>query len=278
MFFFKNLITNNLSSRAKVLLMNGVDIVSQITHYIIALTNLYGMVHKDKIVEIYNSQNEDQVTSRDIEKILSNPPESLEEAFVLVHKDYFVAEAIIENDDFDLMLRKKADKPYYVPEKDDLLRYVDDTYFEKSKQYKELLHYLKKNFFEARDEKAEWLAEEIQGMCQFGVELQMIFDSFNNMKVNFKDMNQANEVVQLIMELSNNTRIWENNGHTPHEIHELVEKPNMRPLPDKPFDFGVSKVIDMKTRQKIGRNDLCPCGSGKKYKKCCMEKDENPVN
>ena len=25
---------------------------------------------------------------------------------------------------------------------------------------------------------------------------------------------------------------------------------------------------------KIGRNDLCPCGSEKKYKKCCLEKDE----
>jgi tetratricopeptide (TPR) repeat protein len=25
---------------------------------------------------------------------------------------------------------------------------------------------------------------------------------------------------------------------------------------------------------KVGRNDLCPCGSGKKYKKCCMMKDE----
>ena len=24
---------------------------------------------------------------------------------------------------------------------------------------------------------------------------------------------------------------------------------------------------------KIGRNDPCPCGSGKKYKKCCMTKD-----
>ncbi|MBA1334938.1 MAG: hypothetical protein HPY66_0559 [Firmicutes bacterium] len=23
------------------------------------------------------------------------------------------------------------------------------------------------------------------------------------------------------------------------------------------------------TRTKIGRNDPCPCGSGKKYKKCC---------
>jgi tetratricopeptide (TPR) repeat protein len=25
---------------------------------------------------------------------------------------------------------------------------------------------------------------------------------------------------------------------------------------------------------KIGRNDLCPCNSGKKYKKCCMASDE----
>ncbi|MDK9721646.1 MAG: SEC-C metal-binding domain-containing protein [Rhodospirillales bacterium] len=21
---------------------------------------------------------------------------------------------------------------------------------------------------------------------------------------------------------------------------------------------------------KVGRNDLCPCGSGKKFKKCCL--------
>ena len=25
---------------------------------------------------------------------------------------------------------------------------------------------------------------------------------------------------------------------------------------------------------KVGRNDPCPCGSGKKYKKCCLEKDQ----
>ncbi|QPC45673.1 YecA family protein [Mangrovibacillus cuniculi] len=28
---------------------------------------------------------------------------------------------------------------------------------------------------------------------------------------------------------------------------------------------------------KIGRNDLCPCGSGKKYKKCCEKKDSGQV-
>ena len=57
------------------------------------------------------------------------------------------------------------------------------------------------------------------------------------------------------MELSNNVRLWENNGHTPQEIFEKIEKPNLRPLPDKPFDFDSVK------KEKIGRNDPCPCGS-----------------
>lgn len=26
--------------------------------------------------------------------------------------------------------------------------------------------------------------------------------------------------------------------------------------------------------QKVGRNDPCPCGSGKKYKACCLKKEQ----
>ena len=28
------------------------------------------------------------------------------------------------------------------------------------------------------------------------------------------------------------------------------------------------------SEKKAGPNDPCPCGSGKKYKKCCMQKDK----
>lgn len=28
--------------------------------------------------------------------------------------------------------------------------------------------------------------------------------------------------------------------------------------------------------EKIGRNDPCPCGSGKKYKQCCLKKPVEP--
>jgi len=42
---------------------------------------------------------------------------------------------------------------------------------------------------------------------------------------------------------------------------------------DKPEDISdLEKALNPSEpirSEKIGRNDLCPCGSGKKYKKCC---------
>lgn len=32
------------------------------------------------------------------------------------------------------------------------------------------------------------------------------------------------------------------------------------------------QVKEIKTKRKIGRNDSCPCGSGKKFKRCCIHK------
>ena len=34
-------------------------------------------------------------------------------------------------------------------------------------------------------------------------------------------------------------------------------------------DFGDLEEGTIVKGEKIGRNDPCPCGSGKKYKKCC---------
>ncbi len=39
-------------------------------------------------------------------------------------------------------------------------------------------------------------------------------------------------------------------------------------------DSGVQKRPSVRKAVKVGRNDPCPCGSGKKYKNCCMAKDE----
>ncbi len=36
---------------------------------------------------------------------------------------------------------------------------------------------------------------------------------------------------------------------------------------------GHGEVKKMENLKRIGRNDPCPCGSGKKYKKCCLKKN-----
>ena len=36
----------------------------------------------------------------------------------------------------------------------------------------------------------------------------------------------------------------------------------------------VKKVPVRNAAKKVGPNDPCPCGSGKKYKKCCMQKEK----
>ncbi len=50
---------------------------------------------------------------------------------------------------------------------------------------------------------------------------------------------------------------------------EAIEKGQFKELPSS----GVKQETFVKTGPEIGRNDPCPCGSGKKYKKCCASKE-----
>lgn len=38
-----------------------------------------------------------------------------------------------------------------------------------------------------------------------------------------------------------------------------------------PYEYPVATTV-VRKKKKIGRNEPCPCGSGKKFKKCCIEK------
>ena len=54
--------------------------------------------------------------------------------------------------------------------------------------------------------------------------------------------------------------------------HARVERPVERVQVAKPIEpagDGTAAPTQRKAKGKVGRNDPCPCGSGKKYKKCC---------
>ena len=55
------------------------------------------------------------------------------------------------------------------------------------------------------------------------------------------------------------------------EIEEAFQRKKRRELEQARMagagDMQVQQVV--RSGEKVGRNDPCPCGSGKKYKKCC---------
>lgn len=69
----------------------------------------------------------------------------------------------------------------------------------------------------------------------------------------------------LIFELNEIVEAYEELGGTlPPDIHAQVE--NWR----AEWDVEIRMPSEVKERQKVGRNEPCPCGSGKKFKNCCI--------
>ena len=52
------------------------------------------------------------------------------------------------------------------------------------------------------------------------------------------------------------------------DMPELTRIPDTGQRPPK----IKGRVVEVRTESKIGRNEPCPCDSGKKYKKCCINK------
>ncbi len=50
---------------------------------------------------------------------------------------------------------------------------------------------------------------------------------------------------------------------------KIVKKPKIRNIATNLNEDGTTAVHQRTVGKKVGRNDPCPCGSGKKYKKCC---------
>lgn len=107
----------------------------------------------------------------------------------------------------------------------------------------------------------------------------------------YEDIATVNLIVGAITDYMNTLPFWRFLGMSSHELMEeerkymkrpprLVAGPNMRAM-GMDLPEGLQDELDrmcnessamsspINENKKIGRNDPCPCGSGKKYKNCC---------
>lgn len=158
-----------------------------------------------------------------------------------------------EIDDIKSIFKEKlkhADLDYKEYTKEELLELYDDPYRLKTNtNVKRLYDYCEKyskygttTFFS----QYENMVQEID--CRSYIYM----DQFN-----FDSIDDANHYLEIFMDAYNDIPKFSLYGYSPNEIRKLEVQRQQR-----------------KSDKKPGRNDPCYCGSGKKYKNCCMLKDQ----
>ncbi len=70
-----------------------------------------------------------------------------------------------------------------------------------------------------------------------------------------------------VMEMIEASVMFDQTALHPPRIPQPVAEPMIQPIEESQLDRSSTTV--RKTTSRPRRNDPCPCGSGKKYKKCC---------
>ena len=110
------------------------------------------------------------------------------------------------------------------------------------------------------------LLKEISLWCITDGELPEIFEYIRLSEPKIR-AEQFNFLLDMIGELHYRTRKWSLKGHKPCDV-KGVPHIGMPHVVSKQEE-KTAHIETVHIAPKIGRNDPCPCGSGKKYKKCC---------
>ena len=230
--------------------------------YIKALCNFYGAFEPEQFINIFNTFNRDSTDLAEFNKIYQK--------LTLKRQDFFnYGKYILEeyydhvsHDEMDSFLEKIKDKPYYMPGKEELLKKADDFYFEMTPKLTALKDYVLSNIC-MKEEIVDSLIEDIGLLCFMERPLYEVIYEFKRNGLLFESTKQLNILMPLLVDVYNNTRTWANRGYTAKEISENFNE-NAFFVTGIPID-----ELDDVIFKRVGRNDPCPCGSGKKYKKCC---------
>ncbi|EPY6470449.1 YecA family protein [Clostridium sporogenes] len=125
------------------------------------------------------------------------------------------------------------------------------------KPLEKLKKYMKENL-NIKEEKLNELMYSTSCLMKNAFSVDYIFEDIKG-RIYLKNEEIERDIKDIITEINNNIEKWCLRGHSITEI-KLEE--------DKIYE----KVEKVNHKGKIGRNDPCPCGSGKKYKKCCLNK------
>lgn len=221
----------------------------------------YGVTPVKKMLDLVNCKKGFRMTEEELVEIYEHFPKGdMKTQFA---DEMFLETSFLEDlKKLDDLVRIQAKKEYYIPRDTEVVEYYETRALLSDKLYQDIFHYMESELGMAHDQ-TEDILYELWDMTSSGEDLhdtiQWFLDQFE-----FANKKQAEKLLDLYMMAANETRMLSNRGHKPKELRtaRAIQQTPAAKMPKK-----INK--QMTAAKKVYPNDPCPCGSGKKYKKCC---------
>ncbi|MEY8354408.1 SEC-C metal-binding domain-containing protein [Lachnospiraceae bacterium 54-53] len=225
--------------------------ISLIGDYLCAANALYAITPPSVVLETFNKYEEKKLTADELLHVY----EQLRPFRTLVEylEGSFVDAALADQNSFKELCRMQKKVPYYIPTSQEIRFMADNKGFLMSKELSRLSSFLTDKL-SVPDNTIPYILHQVQAEISMGGQLEEVVADLKEAGITLSSGEHMEELSGIVADVWNNTRMVFNRGHKPYE---MVMK-------------GLEEVtVQRKNIQKIYPNDSCPCGSGKKYKKCC---------
>ena len=262
---------------------------------------MYGYTPIENFLDVINVKKELRMTGDELIEIFDHFP--LDQLWTVRIDDIFLSTIYAPDPDrlYDLRGRQQG-KDYYIPTAAEVEELFDTCALLSTPAYQKMKKYMTKNMH-LEETEAEDILLDLWDMLStdddFHESVQWFMEQFET-----KTKKQAIDLLNLFMPLSNNTRMISNKGHTPSELSGRIKfgpgnmpvitagsslaaemlaeaapeirkmgfgldlESNAANIPVMDLPNGLDGPVKM-SQKKVYPNDPCPCGSGKKFKKCC---------
>ncbi|MDO4491789.1 MAG: SEC-C metal-binding domain-containing protein [Lachnospiraceae bacterium] len=261
----------------------------------------YGYIPMEHMLNLVNCKRGFRMDEEELIEIFDHFPR--ERVFSIRFNDYILELFLaLEMDEFAALRNEQADKAFYIPSVDEVIEFYETHALLSDHPYQKMLRFLEKEMG-VDHMVAKGLLEDLWNFlssdADFHGTMQWFWDQFE-----FENDQQIEKIIELYMKLANGTRMRANRGHKPGELHAKAKmRPGQKPviqagstktanllseiapeLQQMGFSLDLDSNADsmsvigfpngmnsqpVVSEKKIYPNDPCPCGSGKKYKKCC---------
>lgn len=219
---------------------------------------LYGTAPARVVYRMYRRRRECRVSFEEFMELFQSVPE--EENLCVLDGDRISLQALLEEEEiYRMLLEYQGDREFYIPSEEEIVDCTYNGYPSQLPVYRKIRQLLEQELGMS-EELAEAYLCEIYRVYYTGGLMSEAMEQLNKNGVIFETKDQAREMAELLMEAYSKTRKVQLCGHAPEEEESGPRFPGV-------FQNDMSGREEKS--KKIYPNDPCPCGSGKKYKKCC---------